>query len=125
MGMVSVDLSVIANRAAGSLLVLAAFGCCGTRAADLGAAPSTDPYSPAAPIGFASEFPRSPLEDIVVNGFQHFATPADAQAHCPHDGVVAVRFFTNRYRPPGSGEAETYMCRTDAVAAGERPDGGR
>jgi hypothetical protein len=98
-------------------------------AADLArtaSAAGQDPYRPAAPIGFASEFPRSPLEDLAVNGFQRFATPAAAQAHCPRDRIVAVPFFVNRYHPPEpDGTADLYMCRTDAIAEGDRPAEGR
>jgi hypothetical protein len=82
-------------------------------------------FAPTNPVGVASEFPRSPLADLAVNGFVRFDTAAEARAHCPHDAIVWVSFDSNHYHPAGGRRTENgsgaFMCQADASAEGDRP----
>lgn len=107
--------------AAGGLLVLSAGSI--AMAADLprSGAVMLDTIAPTAPRGFASGLPRSPLVDAVVNAGLRFATPAEAQRHCPDDDVVRVEPFSTVYHParvPGPG---AFMCKAAALQDGDLP----
>ena len=82
-------------------------------------------FAPTNPDGVASELPRSPLADIVVNGEVRFSDPAQAQARCPTDVVVWVPFWRNRYHPvryrDGRGWPGAFMCEADASIEGDWP----
>ncbi|MCW6513156.1 hypothetical protein [Lichenifustis flavocetrariae] len=105
---------------AGVLMAMSGAVC----AADLARPSSADdigPFTPTAPLGFASEFPRSPLEDAFVRARTQFATARQAQDHCPQQIVVKVETLSNITKPaklPGDG---VFMCQTDAAAEGDRP----
>ncbi|MCW6512413.1 hypothetical protein [Lichenifustis flavocetrariae] len=92
-------------------------------AADLAQPSNTnqEPFATTAPIGFASEFPRSPLEDIFIRGSVRFLTKREAHLHCPEDIIVQVGTLSNIYRSAPAPSEGAFMCRTDAIVEGDRP----
>ena len=71
-------------------------------------------FGPPIPIGIASDLPRSPLADLVVNGSVRFSDPVQAQARCPTDTVVWVQFGSNHYRVSRTGTAAAGPARSCA-----------
>ena len=78
-------------------------------------------FSPTSPIGVASELPRSPLADEIVNGSIRFSSASEAQAHCPDDRIVKVKTWSNVYYSARSPIDGAYMCQAGASAEGDRP----
>ena len=98
-------------------------------AAQAGGTPLLSPqvlFAPTNPVGVASELPRSPLTDVVVDASLRFATPLQAQSRCPNDVVVWVSLGSNFYRlagdpRPDPNEIGAYMCQADASIEGDQP----
>lgn len=82
--------------------------------------------SPTAPLGVASDFPKSPLTESLLEGSARFLDEHRAQAACPSDLVVWVENGSKTYRlvrdarASGSGYG-AYLCQAEALAEGDEP----
>ena len=83
--------------------------------------------SPTAPLGVASEFPKSPLTESFVEGSARFPDERQAKAACPSDVVVWIENGSKIYQLVRYARAQTsglgsYMCQADALSEGDFPD---